>query len=112
MLEKILGAVVTGLFFPILVEIWKERRNRRADFRSFPSPVRKSSASRETTGSVGLRLLASGVLGFIGAALNAAFIEKPDRPINYGSPMATFLIVVWILGIYILLSIRAARRSD
>jgi hypothetical protein len=104
MTEKMLLAMISGLAFPMLLEVWKERRKRKAAAAatsvSQPASGKGARLFRITT-----RLVLSAGFGFFFAAGAAAFLESRGHPhIEFGSDICIIFIVLFSVISWVFLS--------
>lgn len=109
MTEKMLLAVISGLAFPMLLEVWKERRKATAAATSISQTPSGKFARlfRITT-----RLVLSAAFGFFFAAGAAAFLESRGHPhIEFGSDLCIIFIVLFSVISWVFLSSIGPLRS-
>jgi hypothetical protein len=99
-----LMALISGLVFPMLLEVWKERRKRKAASAatsvSRPPSGRLARLFRITT-----RLVLSAAFGFFFAAGASAFLESRGHPrIEFGSDLCIMFIVLFSVISWVFLS--------
>ncbi|NCR53584.1 MAG: hypothetical protein GPJ10_09185 [Microcystis aeruginosa L211-07] len=111
MLEQIILSIISGLIIPIMLELWKDYQNKKAEARqksrdatniSMPSPKPSSRGSR-TFFVVVAKLLTTLLIAFFGSAIVAAILENTGHPtIEFGSALANFLmfalgLITWLI---------------
>ncbi|MGZ5545857.1 MAG: hypothetical protein ACXWIU_14420 [Limisphaerales bacterium] len=101
MLEKIVLTVISGLLFPMLLEIWKQRRKQK----EAATTGSQSSGKLSKVLSIGGRLIFSPVIGFFLAPGAAAFLESRGHPrIEFGSDLCVIFIVLFSIIAWFILS--------
>jgi hypothetical protein len=111
MTEKMLLAVISGLVFPMLLEVWRERRKRKA-------AAAATSTSQPASGKIArlfritARLVLSAAFGFFFAAGAAAFLESRGHPhIEFGSDLCIIFIALFSVISWVFLSSIGPLRS-
>ena|SRR5215467_3229077 len=124
MLAGILTSLISGLVAPMLLQLWKEWREKKAvaaqhvfTASAAPAPAidapfsdtRQASSGRgKRTGRAVVRLLLSPMIGFFSAAFIAAFLESRGHPvIEFGSDLSLVLIAFCSFAAWSILSIRS-----
>jgi Trk-type K+ transport system membrane component len=91
--EKFVFAIISGLFFPMLLEVWRDRRKRVAASAGGPSPA---NGTFWRVLRITARLILAAALGFFFAAGAAAFLTHRGHPdIEFGSDLCLIFIVLF-----------------
>ena len=100
-------AVISGLVFPMLLEVWKERRKRKAASACQPASGKFARLFRITA-----RLVLSAAFGFFFAAGAAAFLESRGHShVEFGSDLCIIFIVLFSAIAWFFLSSIGPLRS-
>jgi Trk-type K+ transport system membrane component len=102
MSEKLVFAIISGLFFPMLLEVWKDRRKRIAASVGSPHPA---GGTFWRVLRISARLILSAAFGFFFAAGAAVFLTQRGHPdIEFGSDLCLIFIVLFSIISWSLLS--------
>ncbi len=100
--EKLVFAIISGLFFPMVLEVWRDRRKRIAASAGSPAPG--NGRLWRVLRIIG-RLILSAALGFFFAAGAATFLTLRGHPdIEFGSDLCLIFIVLFSIISWSLLS--------
>jgi len=96
-------AIISGLVFPMILEVWRDRRKRAAE-RAANIPQGSSGKSVRAL-RVAARLILSPVIGFLLAPGAAAFLQSRGHPpIEFGSDLSIMLLVLFSIIAWFFLS--------
>jgi Trk-type K+ transport system membrane component len=100
--EKIALAIISGLIFPMILEVWRDRRKR---IEAAAGSAQPAGGKFWRTLRVIARLILSAALGFFFAAGAAAFLmSRGHANIEFGSDLCVIFIVLFSIVSWFFLS--------
>jgi Trk-type K+ transport system membrane component len=91
--EKIVLAIISGLVFPMILEVWRDRRKRIA---ASADVARPAGGKFWRALRIAARLILSAAFGFFFAASAAALLTSRGHPnIEFGSDLCVIFIVLF-----------------